>query len=196
LCSRRGRHDMNMTKDERAKVKAKALRDYRRKEPLKVIAIRYAVSSATISLWAAQAKLKRRQQGCRKKTEPDERDIDIVQAVRAIRGGRPTLAEIGHPWPTRSSHHMSRANVHRIFQRWKNWVPEIPFVKGDKVRYIRRDYEVLEARAFDGDVRNLKTGVISTIPWKQEGHITVKLNVETTEPVQSNGNSNGHVIAA
>jgi len=183
---------MNMTKDERAKVKIKALRDYRRKEPLKVIAIRYRVSAATISLWAAQAKLKRRQQGCRKKTEPDQRDIDIVQAVRAIQDGKPTLAEIGQRWPTRSSEHMSRANVHRIYQRWKDWVPEVLFQSGDKVRYLGRDFEVLRPRAFDGDVKDLKTGVVSTIPWKQGAHIAVKLNVE---PGTNNGHD-GHSLAA
>ena len=172
---------MNMTKIERAKVKAKALRDYRRKDPLKVIAIRYGISTSTVSLWAAQAKLKRRPQGCRHKTEPNARDILIVEAVRAIVNGKPTLEQIGKLFVTRNGA-MSRANVHRIYHTWKDWVPTVPFSVGDKVRLKGTDYEVIEPHPFDGLVKNLKTGETLTIGWKLDDAITVKLNVERTEP--------------
>lgn len=163
---------MTKTKEERAKVKAKALRDYRRGEPLKVIAIRYGCSPASISLWAQSAGLERRQQGCRLKDWPDDTDLEIVEAVRAVRDGKPTLTEIGERW------HMSRANVHRIYHRWKDWKPSVQFKPGDKVRFMRRDYEVLEPRAFDGKVRDLKTGQESVIRWRADDNFAVKLNVE------------------
>lgn len=56
-------------------------------------------------------------QGCRVKTRPSERDIEIVRVVKAVVDGKPTLAEIGKRWGT------SRANVHRIFHTWKDWKP-------------------------------------------------------------------------
>jgi hypothetical protein len=108
---------VNMTKQERKQVKREALREYRRGDLLKTTAERHKISTATISLWAAKDGQARRQQGCRVKTSPSERDIEIVKAVKAVVDGKPTLAEIGKPWGT------SRANVHRIFHTWKDWKP-------------------------------------------------------------------------
>lgn len=109
-----------MTREQREAVKAKALDEYRRGDVLALIAARHGVSVATISLWALSAGLERRKQGCRKKTRPSDRDILIVNAVRAVVDGKPTLAEIGKRWNT------SRGNVHRIYHKWKNWTPDAP----------------------------------------------------------------------
>jgi len=166
---------MTSTKEKRAKLKAKALRDYRQGDPLKVIAIRYGCSKASISLWAQSAGLKRRKQGCRLKDWPDDTDLDIVEAVRAVRDGKPTLAEIGARW------HMSRANVHRIYHRWKDWKPTIQFKPGDQVRFMRRDYEVIAPGPFEGKVRDLKTGEERVIRWRMDANFAVKLNVDRQE---------------
>jgi hypothetical protein len=160
---------MTKIKQERAKLRVKALRDYRRGEPLRMIAIRYGVSVGTVSLWAMAAGIARRPQGCRTKDFPDEADINIVNAVRAVRDGRPTLAEIGLRWQ------MSRANVHRIYHRWKNWEPVVPFKVGDTVRFMGLDYEVVDPGVFEGKVRSLKTGEESKISWK----LKVKIGKKT-----------------
>lgn len=154
-------------------MKAQALEEYRRGERLKVIAIRYRVSAATVSLWAAGAGLARRRRGCRIKVRPDARDLEIVNAVRAVVDGKPTLAEIGKRWGWHF--YMSRANVHRIYHKWKDWKPTMPFQAGDIIRFKHRVYRVVEPGVFDGKVRVLRTGQESTIPWKTGEHIAVKL---------------------
>jgi hypothetical protein len=185
---RNNNEDMKMRKQKRAKLKAQALEDYRRGDPLKVIAIRYRVSIATVSLWAAGAGLARRRRGPRIKVRPDARDLEIVNAVRAVVDGKPTLAEIGKRWGT------TRANVHRIFHTWKNWEPTVPFTPGDIVRFQRRDFEVVEPGVFGGKVRSLRTGQKSTIPWKAGEHIAVKLGA-CDEADTTCGNSVGAASA-
>jgi transposase len=169
----RNNNDTNMTRLMKAQVKAKALEDYRRGDPLKAIAIRYGVSVATVSLWAKAAGLERRRQGCRFKLRPEERDMEIVNAVRAVVDGKPTMAEIGRRWGWHL--YMSRSNVHRIYHKWKDWKPTVPFESGDIIRFKHRDYEVVEPGVFEGKVRSLRTGRESTIPWKEGEHIAVKL---------------------
>jgi hypothetical protein len=171
---------MRTTRDETNKVKVKALRDYRRNEPLKVIAIRYGYSPATISLWAKAAGIKRRTQGCRIKHWPSETDMQIVEEVRAVRDGRPTLEEIGKRW------NMSRANVHRIFHTWKDWhPPSHDFAPGDRVRFLRRDYEVVTAGPIEGVVRDLKTGRERNLRWRSDARgLVVKLNVNERKQPQ------------
>lgn len=156
-------------KQDKARVKAKAIRDYKRGETLRAIAVRYGVSTGTVSLWAQGAGLERRQQGCRAKIFPNEADIQIVNAVKAVQNGKPTLAEIGHHWQ------MSRANVHRIYHRWKDWQPVVPFAVGDKIRFMGRDYEVKIPDVFRGIVRDLRTGVEQTLDWKKDDQVAVKL---------------------
>ena len=169
---RLGADIMKKSKEEKNKVKVKALRDYRRGEPLKVIAIRYGFSPATISLWAKGSGIKRRKQGCRIKLWPSEVDLQIVEEVRAVVDGKPTLEEIGDRWQ------MSRANVHRIFHTWKDWTPpSTDFAPGDRVRFLRRDYEVVQAGPMEGIVRDLKTGRESKLRWRSTKGLVVKLNV-------------------
>lgn len=160
---------MTETKKAKLRIKQKALRDYDRNDPLREIAIRYGVTEGTISIWAKEAGRTRRHRGCRKKEWPDESHISITEAVRAIRDGKPTLDEIGAHWQ------MTRAGVHRIYHKWKNWKPRVPFKKGDKIRILNRDYEVLCPGVFGGDVRDLKTGVETKITWKVDGQFAVKL---------------------
>lgn len=164
---------MLATQEETDKVKAKVLQDYRRNEPLKVIAIRYGYSPSTISLWAKAAGIKRRTRGCRIKYWPSEADMLIIDEVRAIRDGKPTLTEIGKRWG------MSKANVHRIYRTWKDWVPpSMDFVPGDRVRFLCRDHEVVSADPIKGVVRDLKTGEERSLRWRCDARdLVVKLNV-------------------
>jgi hypothetical protein len=150
-------------------LKANALRDYKRGDSLKGISIRCGYSQASISLWAKAEGLERRKQGCRFKDWPDDKDIEIVSAVKAIRDGKPTYAEIGKRW------HTSRANVNRIYHTWKDWVPTVRFRQGEIIRLNRCDYEVIEPGPFEGKVRALKTNQESTIRWRSNGHIAVRL---------------------
>lgn len=161
--------DPESPKAVKARTKAKALRDYRNGDSLEEIGIRYGFAPATISCWAARAGIERRPQGCRKKDWPDEIDIAVVNAVRQVVDGKPTLAQIGDRW------RMSRANVHRIYHRWKNWKPHSPFKAGDTIRFMKRDYEVLEPEPFRGKVRDLKTGEELVIQWRVDGRMAVKL---------------------
>lgn len=148
-------------KQLRQSIKQKALRDYDRGERLEDIAIRYRISPCNVSLWAKAAGRPRRQQGCRTKQWPGPTDIEIVKAVRNIVGGQPTLADIGRS----IGGGMTRAGVHRIYQRWKDWKPHLPFTKGDRIRHMERDYEVIKPNIFEGRVRDLKTGEEKTMFW-------------------------------
>ncbi len=147
-------------------IKEAALADYKRNEPLKVIAKRYNLLPGTVSLWGRKAKIKRRRRGTRLKEMPSERDMDIVARVRAALGGIPTLAEIGKNYPVRTGGTLSRSGVHRVYHRWKDWKPTAPFEVDDIVRHAGHDYLVLRPRVFDGDVRNLKTGTETKVNWR------------------------------
>lgn len=149
-------------------VREKAVRDFRRGDPLRDIAVRYEVSEGTVSLWAKAAGL-RRKQGCRKKMRPEESDWEIVLAVRKVKNGQPTLDEIGKRFG------MTRAGVHRIYHKWKHWEPKAPFVKGDKIRIGTRDYEVLKPDIFHGKARDLKTGKKVEVAWRTDEGYAVKL---------------------
>ncbi len=147
------------------RIRTKALRDYRRGDRLRDIAVRYGKSPTAISLWAKKAGLERRQQGCTIKKWPDASDIDIVNAVKAAKqnDNQPTLEEIGERFG-----HLSRAGVHRIFMKWKNWKPRIPFKPGDQIRLDGHDYLVLVPGVFTGKVRDMKTQEEQDISWTHE----------------------------
>ena len=70
---------------------------------------------------------------------------------------------------------MTRANVHRIYHRWKDWQPTVPFEPGDTIRFKAHDYKVVDPGIFRGQVRSLKTGQESIIPWKSGKHIAVRI---------------------
>ena len=150
-----------MTRDKRERVKARALQDYLRGDRLKDIAIRYGTSTTAISLWAKAAHLPRRVQGCRYKGWPDKEDYAIVMAVKAVRNGSPTLEEIGRRFGNKS-----RAGIHRIWAKWKNWVPRMPYKKGDRIRIRDRDYIVIEPGVFEGEIEDVKTQERSKRAWK------------------------------
>ncbi len=152
-----------MTREALARKKVKALADYKRGDPLWEIAIRYDTSTTAVSLWAKQAKLPRRDQGCRRKDWPEEEDIDIVNAVKAVKEGKPTLEEIGQMFGGKS-----KANIHRIYTKWKNWKPTIPYKKGDRLRFGTKDVIVIKPDVFHGEVQDTKTGERTTICWKQK----------------------------
>ena len=99
---------------------------------------------------------------------PEERHIEIVKAVKAIKHGKPTLAEIGEQWQ------LAKSSVCRIYQQYKHWNPCLPFKAGEKIRFKGRDYEVVEPGVFNGKVRDLKTNGESTIAWRVKGHMAVK----------------------
>lgn len=152
-----------MTREARARIKAKALADYQRGDTLREIAVRYNTSTTAVSLWAKEAKLPRRERGCRTKEWPDEEDIAIVKAVKAVVDGKPTLEEIGSRFGNKS-----RAGIHRIYTCWKDWRPRMPYKKGDRVRLKGRDYVVLKPGVFRGEVRDVKTAERRTLQWKQK----------------------------
>jgi transposase len=154
---------------EAQSVRERAVADFRRGDPLKDIAVRYGVSEGSVSLWAKAAGL-RRKQGCRIKERPSTRDWDILQAVRAVVDGVPTLDEIGKRFG------MTRAGVHRIYRRWKHWKPVPPFRKGAIVRYNGDDYEVLDPDLFTGTVRSVATGEVTTIEWKVPDRYAVQIS--------------------
>jgi hypothetical protein len=146
-------------------LKESALSDYRSGDPLKNIAVRYGLLVGTISLWAKKAGYTRRSRGTRRKLLPTEQDMQIVAAVKAALGGMPTLAEIGVPYS------YSRSAVHRIYHRWKDWKPVIPFRAGARIRFEGRDYQVTAPRVFDGDVIDLKTGQRTVIAWRKNSRV-------------------------
>ena len=161
--------DPESPKAVKARLKARALRDYKSGQSLEEIGIRYGFAPSTISCWAARAGVARRIQGCRLKEWPDEIDIAIVNEVRRVVDGEPTLADIGQHWG------MSRANVHRIYRRWKDWKPRSPFKAGDVIRFMKRDYIVVEPGLFSGIVRDMETGAEIKIQWRVSGKLAVKL---------------------
>ena len=152
-----------MTRQKRQQIKAKALADYRHGDKLREIAVRYGTSTTAVSLWAKNAKLARRTRGCREKEWPDEEDIKIVRAVKAVVNGSPTLKEIGARFG-----HRSRAGIHRIFKKWKDWQPAFRYQKGDRLRIDDEDYIVLKPGVFKGLVKNVNTGEKLRMPWKQK----------------------------
>lgn len=153
-----------------AEIKQKAVRDYRRGERLEDIAVRYGISFGTVSIWARQAGIKKRRQGCTIKKRPSPRELEIVAAVRGMKDGKPTIKEIGQRYAIET-----RAGIWRIFYKWKDWRPHIPFKKGDTVRFMGGDFEVLKPDVFDGKVRNLKTGQETIISWRVGKERAVKL---------------------
>lgn len=152
-----------------AQIKKQALRAYRANESLRVIAARAGKSIPTISSWALAAGYARRKQGCRVKRWPEPRDMRIVAAVRAVVNGSPTLEEIG-----RSEGGITRAGVHRVYRKWKDWKPVAPFAAGDQVRFAGREYRVIRPDIFEGLVHDLENGVDVTIPWKLGEDFAVK----------------------
>lgn len=154
-----------------------ALDQFSRGDRLEDIAIRFKVTGGAVSCWAKRAKLPARVQGRTNKQRPEALDFAVVEAVRAVVDGKPTLGEIG------TLYGITRAAVHRIWKRWKDWVPDVPFAAGDKVRLKTEtekgtdytDYEVLEPKVFDGRVRNLETGEETTVSWKMITSHVVKL---------------------
>lgn len=152
-----------LSKEARERIKEKALHDYKRGDPLREIAIRYNTSITAVSLWAKEARLKRRQQGCRHKEWPDQEDIEIVQAVRAVCDGSPTLDEIGERFGNKT-----RAGIHRIYTKWKDWKPKLPFKPGDKIRYDGHDFLVVKPGVFKGKVKDLASGELVDIHWKHK----------------------------
>ncbi len=148
----------------------KAVADYKRGDKLKHIAVRYDISVGTVSLWAKKAGIARRKRGCCHKTMPSDYDLQIVAAVNAVEEGKPTLDEIGNRFG------YTRAGIHRIYHKWKNWTPSVPYKKGDLIRFAGTDYEIIEAGAFDGSVRSVKTGKTTVISWcKNRELFAVKL---------------------
>lgn len=147
------------------RIKLKATEDYRRGDRLGDIALRYGISIGTVSLWAKQCGLARRTRGCRVKRLPSQLDMGIVAAVRAVKDGVPTLKEIGVQFGG-----FSRANVHRIYHKWKDWKPRVPFKVGDVVRVLDsnlhpQDYEVLVPDVFQGQCKHVKTGALKEVKW-------------------------------
>jgi hypothetical protein len=157
-------------------VKLKAINDFRRGDPLRDIAARYDISEGSVSLWAKAAGLPPRRQGCRRKTRPSRIDWEIVLAVRKVRNGKPKLEEIGQRFGG-----MTRAGVHRIYQKWKNWDPTPPFDKGDVVRFRSSDYRVVKPGLFAGTVISLKTGKQTELEWVQKPHYAVKIRAEKSK---------------
>ena len=151
-------------------VQQKSVADYERGDQLKHIAVRYNVSVGTVSLWAKKAGLTRRKRGCRHKMTPSEADMRIVAAVKAVVEGKPTLDELGDRFG------YTRAGIHRIYCKWKNWKPTIPFKPGDLIRFAGTDFEVVKANVFDGTVRSVKTGKTTRINWwRNKEFFAVKL---------------------
>lgn len=151
------------TREARERIKVKALSDYRNGHKLREIAIRYGTSTTAVSLWAKEARLPRRDRGCRPKVWPDEEDIEIVKAVKAVVDGKPTLDEIGVQFGNKS-----RAGIHRIWKRWKDWKPTMPYKKGDRIRIKSHDYVVTKPGVFWGEVEDVCTGERITLPWKHK----------------------------
>jgi hypothetical protein len=139
-----------------------------------VIAIRYRITEGTVSIWAKKAGLPRRRRGTRHKLTPSPKDMVIVAEVSNLDDDRLTLEEIG------AKYGYTRAGIHRIYHKWKWWKPVVPFGVGEVIRYRNRDYQVVEARVFDGVVRDLRTGQEETISWRSGPHIAVRLHPEVS----------------
>jgi hypothetical protein len=146
----------------RAEIRAEALRDYQRGDRLKDIALRYGVSTTAISLWALWSGLPRRKRGKWAKDWPDARDIEIVQAVRSIVNGKPTYKQIGAMFGN-----MSRAGIHRVYAKWKDWKLRCRFKKGEVIRYEGRYFKMIEPGIFGGVVQNMETGEKTYLVWSQ-----------------------------
>jgi hypothetical protein len=148
----------------------KAISDYKRGDHLKHIAVRYCISVGTVSLWAKKAGLARRKRGRRHEAVPSDQALQIVAAVNAVVDGSPTLDELGRKFG------YTRAGIHRIYHKWKNYVPKAPFEVGDIIRFAGVDFKVLTAGVHGGQVRALKTGKVTCINWwKNKSLFAVKL---------------------
>lgn len=145
--------------------KEAALRDLENGGRLTDIAIRYGVSVSLVSVWREDAGMVQRKRGCPVKTTPSPIDLEIVKAVKAGHAapdGQPTVETV-----RRQFGFTSRSAVHRIYQKWKDWEPgPPPFAKGDTVRWMGRDYLVLEPDTFTGKVQDIKTGTHTIISWR------------------------------
>lgn len=154
-----------------------ALEQFVAGQRLEDIAIRCKVTVGAVSCWAKRANLPPRVQGRTSKDRPDALDMEIVRSVRTVVDGAPTLTEIG------DKHGVTRAAVHRIWKRWKDWTPDVPFAAGDKVRLkdvteagvVYTDYEVVEPKEFTGRVRDVVTGTETVVSWKVGNSRVVKL---------------------
>jgi hypothetical protein len=173
-------HMRAQARELRRSVRSEALRDYRRGDRLQDIALRYGTSTTAISLWAMRAGLPRRKRGCRPKDWPDREDIQIVQAVRNAIDGRPTLEEIGAKFGNKS-----RAGIHRIYTKWKDWKPRCPFKKGEVLRYQGRHWEVIKPGLFGGTVQNVETREKGYLAWNQKLGRVVQPVVRINEKLPS-----------
>lgn len=141
------------------KVVAQALRDYaENRESTAAIAARVGVAKSTISTWASRARLSRRSPGRRTMTEPGTIHKEILQKL----AGGMTMERIGQQLG------MTKQNVHRIVKRWKSFVPPstAPFKTGDKIKFGKNTFQVLEAGLHTGRVRDVTSGcVINNFRW-------------------------------
>lgn len=147
--------------------KVQALTDYRSGMRLREIAARHGVHTSTISVWAKEAGLARRSQGCREKMAPSVRDAQIVADLR--NDANLPMEAVGDRYG------ISRARVHRIYHKWKDWKPAPPYKVGDKVRFMGQDYLIISAGVHEGKVRHLRTNKVTTISWHVGEERAVKI---------------------
>ena len=149
--------------------KQKVVRDFKRGDLVTDIAARYGVTIGTVSVWARANGARMRQQGRRAKTVPSVRDLAIIRRYRHRLHGRPTLEDIG------LAYGLTRAGVHRIWKKWKACKLRAPFAPENMVRFMGKDYKVIDPGVFDGVVLDMKTGQRTRISWQVGVHRAVLL---------------------
>jgi hypothetical protein len=155
-------------------VKAAAVKDYRRKMPLKVIGAKYGFTEATISIWAKRASVERRKRGIQVTDTPSERDRLIIRRAREV-----PINQVA------KEYHMTRARVWSIRTNWKKrgWVEPLPWKAGDTIEWAGEQLTVL--RVDDekrGAVQTANGYQIDPFLWKFTGRTARMVRATLARP--------------
>ncbi len=137
-----------------------ALDEYEnRKVTTQVIADKYGISTATLTVWAKKAGMKLRQRGRKKQDKPTPRQMEIIRLASVYR-----YEQVGERFG------MKKQSIHRIVKRWRSWsgtlTRKAPFDPGDLLLWRGKRLIVIDANHTDGTLREEKTGkTIVNFPW-------------------------------
>lgn len=127
-----------------------ALADYQKRDlTVEEIALKYGVSSATLTVWAKKAGIDLRNRGRKKQDAPNARQMEIIKLASIYR-----YAQVGERFG------MAKQSIHRIVKRWRHWVlpQKAPYEPGDIVIWRKKRMIVVEAHRDYGTLQDEKTG--------------------------------------
>jgi hypothetical protein len=150
-------------------VVAAALDDYQKSDlTTEAIAKKHGVWPATLTVWAAKAKIPLRGRGRRKYSAPTPFHLKVLSLAGVLR-----YEQIGRKFG------IEKQQVHRIVKRWKDYVNprRAPFKPGDVIEWDGKKLTVLDANEVTGTLRDKQGRIYKLFPWAG-GKLPKKVGVD------------------